>query len=84
MVGVYVGREIEESLQKIEKWERREEKMKVLVGGDFNARTGRERQNKRGRNGKDRKRRKTIEGQENKWGGEKAAGIRRGKRIELV
>lgn len=42
VVGVYVGGEIEESLQRIEKWEEREGKRKVLVGGDFNARIGKE------------------------------------------
>lgn len=42
VVVVYVGGEIEESLQRIEKWEEREGKRKVLVGGDFNARIGKE------------------------------------------
>lgn len=51
---VYVGGEIEESLQEIEKLEEREGKRKVLVGGYFNARTGKEggRVEKEGREGK--------------------------------
>lgn len=66
VVGVYVGAEIEESLQGIEKGEEREGKRKVLVGGDFNARIGKEggRVEKEGREGRGGG--KTIKGREDK------------------
>lgn len=42
IIGVYVSRNIEEVLRKLEKWmERKEEKYRVIIG-DFNARTERE------------------------------------------
>lgn len=42
IIGVYVSRNIEEVLRKLEKWmERKEEECRVIIG-DFNARTGRE------------------------------------------
>lgn len=43
IVGVYVKENIDETLRSLEKWlEEKKEDVNVLVGGDFNARTGRE------------------------------------------
>jgi len=43
IIGVYVGGNIQETLQELEKWvEEKDEDRRILVGGDFNARTGEE------------------------------------------
>jgi len=41
VIGVYVGGGIERTLQEVERWvEDKGEEKRVLMGGDFNARTG--------------------------------------------
>lgn len=43
VVGVYVNGDIEKKLEGLKKWmESREEGVRTIFGGDFNARTGRE------------------------------------------
>lgn len=41
LVEVYVNKDLEEKMEKLRKWiEDREEGVRVLIGGDFNARKG--------------------------------------------
>lgn len=43
IVGVYVGESIERILERLRRWgEEREERVTMIIGGDFNARTGEE------------------------------------------
>ena len=43
VVGVYVNKDLQKKLEEIGEWvEGREEGVRVVIGGDFNARTGRE------------------------------------------
>lgn len=40
-MGVYVNGDIEQKLQKVGRWmEEKEQRVRTIVGGDFNARTG--------------------------------------------
>lgn len=72
IIGVYVNGNMEEMLKKMEKWmDGRGDGCKVLIGGDFNARTGREggriKEGEEYRSG-DRKSRKSKDGKMNKEG----------------
>lgn len=42
IVGVYVNEDLEKKIEGLKKWmeEREEEGRRVIIGGDFNARTG--------------------------------------------
>jgi endonuclease/exonuclease/phosphatase family metal-dependent hydrolase len=73
-VRIYVGRDLKEKLQMLEGWiGRRKEGIRTIIGGDFNARTGRKRGGRMEERGEERggvgwKERKLKDEKENKEG----------------
>jgi len=42
VVGVYANGNMEKKLEKLKKWMEEWERVRTIIGGDFNAKTGRE------------------------------------------
>jgi len=68
LVGVYVNGDLDEKMRQLREWmEEREEGVRGLIGGDFNARTGRK--DRRGGRRRDKGRKKEIEGRKGEYRG---------------